>query len=435
MSDRRPAATSRPTHAQPDPVTRRLAPAVVIVVALAVAAASLLLTAGRAAVPQVVRPEADQLLVCPAAPDQAGLLSAMTTGTRLTSGAVATRPSAGPNPIAGRAVTGAVAVGASGPALGGVLAAPATSRLSWAACGQPVTQGLLQLADPAASEIVLVNPDADEISVDLTLYGATGDVTSAGSRGLSVPAHAVRIVPISVLAKPGSALGVAFSTDAGRVAAAVRDQSAGTDQTSPSAVGTELGIAGVVSGATSVSLLVTNPSDVRATVTVTAHGSGGPFVPQGANQVAVEPKSTLVLDLTTPLNHEAVGLSVSADHAVAATAVVTTRTDSATIPAVVAAAGQLLVVPQDAAMLHVTNVQQTPVEVALTINGARSTVTVPGGVTLTRPVNTGTVVLQAGGAVVASVSIGRGGALGVVEGVAVTSGAAGVWVQNDPGLR
>ena len=65
-------------------------------------------------------------------------------------------------------------------------------------------------------------------------------------------------------------------------------------------------------------LVISNPGTRRLSVSVTALAGRGPFTPDGADEIDVDPRSTIQVDLSKALAGEGVGLRLSADDPVIA---------------------------------------------------------------------------------------------------------------------
>ncbi|WP_027587972.1 DUF5719 family protein [Acidipropionibacterium thoenii] len=209
-----------------------------------------------------------------------------------------------------------------------VVGSGAGATSSWTNCSTASTGGTLIVEDPSISDIVVTNPEADEASVDVTLSGAKGVINATGTRGLTVPARSSRVLPLSVWVSGRSPVAATLSTDTSRVVAVARTSGPNGSQAFPmSSAAQNLWIPAVPSQVSASELLVTNPSSSRATVKVTAMAAGGAFVPEGADEIEVEPYSTITVDLGKALAGEAVGLSVNANVAVGAQVRVTKGKD------------------------------------------------------------------------------------------------------------
>ena len=65
-------------------------------------------------------------------------------------------------------------------------------------------------------------------------------------------------------------------------------------------------------------LIISNPGTRRLSVSVTALAGRGPFTPDGADEIDIDPRSTIQVDLSKALAGEGVGLRLSADDPVIA---------------------------------------------------------------------------------------------------------------------
>lgn len=193
----------------------------------------------------------------------------------------------------------------------------ATSAMS--PCTTAGTGGTLIVADPSAADIVVTNPDSEEATIDVSLSGAKGAIDSEGSRGISVPTGSSRILPLSVWAPGSSPVAVTVHAESGRIVAAARTGgSTGRESYPMSKVSQSLLLPGIPEGATSSELLLSNPGSSRTTVKVKALASDGAFTPEGADEVQVDPQTTIAVDMGKALSGEAVALQISADSPVAA---------------------------------------------------------------------------------------------------------------------
>ena len=192
---------------------------------------------------------------------------------------------------------------------------------SYAPCRQAVTSGVVLVPDPGSTELVLVNGDSNEASVDLTLLGPDGEISAVGARGIALAPGASRRIALSVLAPTGP-VGVAFRASAGRVgviAAAVEGRPIRFAAASP--VDEEHLLAGIPAGATTTHLLLTNPFEDRLDVSVQALGASSAYEPATAAGISVPARSSLLVDVGTALAGEASSLRVRADQPIAAAVV------------------------------------------------------------------------------------------------------------------
>ncbi|MFV0406696.1 MAG: DUF5719 family protein [Propioniciclava sp.] len=150
----------------------------------------------------------------------------------------------------------------------------------------------------------LVNLDATDAEVALSLYGPDGLVPAAGSRGISVPARGSRTVPLGPLVQSADPIAVRVQATVGRVAGFLRvrrwdgSTALGADWVPESASPSGLVLVpGVPGGAGERTLLVTNPGERVAPVEIEILGDTGSHQAVGAEDLDVPPGATRVVDL------------------------------------------------------------------------------------------------------------------------------------------
>lgn len=191
---------------------------------------------------------------------------------------------------------------------------------TFAACDAPRSQGTVLVPSPAATDLVLVNPDTSEAIVDLSLSGADGEIVALGARGIAVGPQSSRTIALSILAEGEGAVGVDYRASRGRVGVVARTESVDVlEATTPSTPGREHWLAGIPAGATVATVLVANPGNERATVEVTAHGTSSAYQPEGGSAVTVPAHATIAVDLAASLAGESSGLHITSDVDVAVT--------------------------------------------------------------------------------------------------------------------
>lgn len=314
---------------------------------------------------------------------------------------------------------------------------------AYAPCLRPVTSGLILVDDPANAELLLVNGDAHETSVDLTLLGPDGEVTAVGARGIQLAPGDSRPIALSVLAGDRP-VGVSFRASTGRVVLIGKSvDGRPTRYISPTVEATEHLLTGIPAGATSTSLLVTNPFEQRVDVSVEAFGPSGPYDPAATAEVSLPPMSTMLVDLTESLAAEATGLRVTADTAIGAAVTTTVTGPPATIVSGVLSDRLALNAPSGGALV-VTNPGQVPAAVTVTTYAGGDTqsqsLTVAPGSTATLALpESGDVVsvdVLSDTAVVASAASSTEAGTVVVQGVQSTlADVVGVPAHFEPTLR
>lgn len=213
------------------------------------------------------------------------------------------------------------------------------SGLQAAPCLVPATSAWLPGLGSGASdrtELVLSNPDDAEATVDLAFYGRNGRVAVPGSPGVDVPARSSRSVSLSGLIDAEGPLTASVQATTGRVAVAARrvrtagDQPAGADWVVPAVAPATRVVVPAVPGDTGTrELVVTNPGELRTTVSVSVLGLQGPFAPVGAETLELGPQSSGTLALADGLAGTGSGVALTSEQPVTAAVVSTSaRTDA-----------------------------------------------------------------------------------------------------------
>lgn len=318
-------------------MNRWIVPSVTLaVVAAATAVTSTVLPA--VPVPQVSAPPVVQPLtaVCPSFESS---LASVRVATTAMDGAVRTAPLSDPGqvdqPEGVTVLTGrtepVLVTGQAGSTFGAVSYTRATDGpdrgLSAASCESPATQrwfsGVL-LNENAQAELVLANADTIDAAVDVTIFGPDGRINAPGSRGIVIEPHTARSVPLSVLATVDGPVSLLVESSAGRVAATVRQRlwqgttPVGSDWI-PSTVApdTDLVLPGLV-GEGERQLVLTNPGDRTAAVTVQLLGETGPSAVPGTENLDVPAGATQAVDLSAGLAGQAGGLRVTSEQPIVA---------------------------------------------------------------------------------------------------------------------
>lgn len=200
--------------------------------------------------------------------------------------------------------------------------------LSSAPCLAPATAHWfsgLGAGEADRTDLFLTNPDDAQAAVDLRFFGPNGRLVVAGSPGLTVDAHATRVLSLTSLVRSEGVIGVSIQAGDGRVAAVARrtlneaGKPAGIDwQVPSSAPQTRQVVPGVPEGEGRRTLSVTNPTNARATAQIQVDGLQGPYAPSGAATVEIPPESTGTVDLAAGLLGEGGTVEVTADQPVTA---------------------------------------------------------------------------------------------------------------------
>lgn len=226
------------------------------------------------------------------------------------------QPVTGPHHLAGHEAV--VVATADGPVVGGSRAREG-ALATWIPCAPAVSQGMLVVPGAAATDLLIVNSDPTEASVDLSLYGSEGEITAVGARGIALAPQSQRVIALSVLADVEGPVGVRMNTTRGRVTVAARTVTeASADAMTLHRPATEHLLAGIPAGVTTATVILSNPGSERLTVEVTAVGATATYIPAGGENIELAPRSTVAVDLGASLAGEATGLRVTADGPVAA---------------------------------------------------------------------------------------------------------------------
>lgn len=185
-------------------------------------------------------------------------------------------------------------------------------------CTAARSQGTIVVPSAAGTDLVVVNPDASEAIVDLTLYGTDGEIVALGARGIAVGPNSSRTIALSVLVDAEGPVGVDYRASRGRATVVARTNTVEILEASASSTpGTEHWLAGIPQGASVASLLVTNPGNERAAVEVTAHATSAAYQPEGGTGLSVPAHSTVAVELAASLAGESSGLHITSDGDVA----------------------------------------------------------------------------------------------------------------------
>ena len=280
--------------------------------------------------PQEVSSHVD--LTCPVLAQLTGTLVGAASGAaqwQTTVGA----PVSFDTPVFTQPITSASTLSGDG-SLSGLIQYVRGNQLAAASCAQPSAAGYLQVLDADAT-LVLTNPDPVDAVISVYLMGPDGDITVGSLVDLRVPAESTITEPLGNYAEGVTPLGVTWQSTIGRVVAWIYDDSAtALDIVTPTTDDTEIIVPAVTPG-DSVNVLLTNPGTMRATVSIGAITADGTMPVIGGDQVLVEARTTVSVDVTSAVQDQPIGLLVQSDRSVVATAVVKIGPDTATIPGVV----------------------------------------------------------------------------------------------------
>ncbi len=224
-----------------------------------------------------------------------------------------------------------VATGSAAPGLVGSVATsgqPAATN-----CAEPsATQwfGGLGAGPTHASELELVNPDRANAVADVTVFSEQGIVDVPQLRGVAVPAESHLVLKLAELLPQRGQLSLEVTVSRGRLGVHVLDRSdelgegaASADWSPPQAQPAKLNVlVGLPSAGGQHKLVVTNPGQNVALVSLRVSTPEAAFAPAGLAEVQIPPESVAVLAVTDAVN-EAVadaglGLLVESSEPVAA---------------------------------------------------------------------------------------------------------------------
>ncbi|WP_022910831.1 DUF5719 family protein [Aestuariimicrobium kwangyangense] len=340
-----------------------------------------------------------QMGVCPVQGASGDLVGGTTPGARVRMLAESTAVSATAPITAPVIVTQNQASGVLPP---GVNLSSPTGR-SFAACSEPASTSAVQVPDPSVADLLLVNPDKTQAVVNLALSSVNGSLTTAGSRGLTIPPGQVRVVPISVLAPGSDPVTVVQTATQGRVVMVSRTIDGAVDQLAATQPAAEVVLPGIVAGSTSTRLVLGNPGETRTQVTVKAMNGRGEYVPVGTENVTVDAQSSVQLDLTGALEGEATSLHLTADQPIVATAEVRVGNDTAMVGS--APLAPVITDIPASGVVQVANPNPQPVTVQVTSGSRTTRVRVPASGAAGTVVQAGQVVTLSSGLPIAAASI------------------------------
>ena len=202
----------------------------------------------------------------------------------------------------------------------------ADTRTAWAGCGRAQTDQYVQLPGGQGAQLEIINPDAADALIDITLSGPDGEITGPGLRGLTIAATSRTVIDLAEHADTRTALGARVRSSVGRVMAFGRiDRPDLLDVVPATQQGTHLTVA-PTPGQVTTRLLLTNPGTTRNAVTLTASSSAGQLA-LGANaRITLDAQRTVAVDI--PSENQAVALTLEGRDPFAVTAIAVTEADS-----------------------------------------------------------------------------------------------------------
>jgi hypothetical protein len=203
--------------------------------------------------------------------------------------------------------------------------------LAWLPCPEPAARWWFVGAGAATvthdTVLTIVNPRIGQAVVDIDVVGPRGPVSSPGLHGLTVPSHSTKTIDLAKVAPAVGDLAVSVVATRGLVAITAADRFAPgvvgkatqewlPDQPVPSRSVT---LTGLPSKPDTATLVVANPRQVEAVVSVEVIGATGTFAPQDDATVTVPPRSTANLPVASVFDGGPVALRITSPQPVAAT--------------------------------------------------------------------------------------------------------------------
>lgn len=169
----------------------------------------------------------------------------------------------------------------------------------------------LGATDTMRSQLVLSNSDETQAEVDLRFFGPNGQVNVPGGSGMIIPGGRERTISLQdLLGDTKGPVTVHVAARSGRVSAMARDLRSDDDATPTGAdwhpaslaPATEQVIPAIPGDTGDRTLVVNNPGQQRAEVSIEVLGPQGSFTPTGTSEISVEPQQSEELDLTEGLS-------------------------------------------------------------------------------------------------------------------------------------
>lgn len=319
----------------------------------------------------------------------------------------------------------------------------------------------VNVAKTSQTDLVLVNLDSSEAVVDLVAYGAGGRLNAP--RGVSVKGGTQQSVPLSVIPRSDHPITLKVTTSQGRVAAFIRQFS--WDRTSPyssdwvpdgRAPAKDLIVPGIPAGTGTRTLVVSNPGELTAGVSIDVLSPTGLSQLAQAQRIDVPPATTQTIELAAGLDGVAAGLRLSSNLPVTAAVIADNGRSKDQVDNTVA--GYTPALPSDAVWPVSLGAKTTgqlqlvnpgPADATVTVSLARNTgsatdtkVTVPAESSLVVPlpkaltvvvrIRTDSTVLH--GSVIATSADGKVKGLAVLDLVADGTRSAAAQISYDPHL-
>ena len=234
--------------------------------------------------------------------------------------------------------------------------------LGGAACGQPGAEFWIVAGGGAPGRqerLLLTNPGGNAVTVDVTLHGAKGAVSSPNGKGIVVPAHGRTAFLLDSIDSELDNPVVHIVADGGVVSAVVNDlwldgtRAGGSDDAVPTAAPSRDQVIPAVSVSGQATLRVAVPGGDEAVVQARVITAQGPRALPAGGVIRIEGGEVRDIDISA-LPPGTVGLQVRADVPIVAAAVVTRTSPgkpgdiawTSSTPPITGVAGMPLAVPE-----------------------------------------------------------------------------------------
>ncbi|HEX4654574.1 MAG TPA: DUF5719 family protein [Mycobacteriales bacterium] len=197
-------------------------------------------------------------------------------------------------------------------------------------CLQPTTDSWITGADGRVGftdTLVLANADSTVANITVTVWSAKGPIEPPQLESYTVAADTAELLPVSRYVPDGALLTIHVHANSGRLVSAVLDrrvsgvEPTGLDWIPPTQPpSTELVVPGFLSGSGARHLVLADPGDRDATVTLRLVTASGNFAPAGHQTVVVRAGHSADVDLASSLAGAPGAVLVHSDQPVTATA-------------------------------------------------------------------------------------------------------------------
>jgi hypothetical protein len=202
--------------------------------------------------------------------------------------------------------------------------------LAWLPCPEPRARWWFVAAGAATvshdTVLTITNPRAGQAVLDIDVYGSDGPVEGPGLHGVTVPAGATQVIDLAKAAPAVGDLAVNVVATRGLVSVSAADRFA------PGFVGkavqewlpgqslpaTSVTMTGLPVKPDRAALVVANPRQVEAVVSVELIGATGTFAPTENQTLTVPPDSVASISIESAFNGEPLAVRVSSEQPVTA---------------------------------------------------------------------------------------------------------------------